>query len=234
MPSPEKHNCSVCSLKNICLPTGVGKDELELLEELIQTSKVHHAGDVVIRQAEPFQNLCAVKSGMYKSVKLSDNGDESVVAFHLPGEIVGLDAIYPEAYTTSLVSITSSVICYFDYNQLVTLSAKIPSLQHQLMRLSSKEINITQALQSTQTAEQKLAAFIHNLSARNAARGFSATQLTLAMSRQDIASHLGMAAETISRMLKQLQKNEILLIDKREMKILDPAELLLRTGCSQS
>lgn len=234
MPSPALHNCSVCSLKNICLPTGVGKQELERLETLIQSSKVHHAGDVVIRQETPFDKLFAVKSGMYKSVHLSESGDEKVVGFHLPGDIIGLDAIYPQAYTNSLVSISSSVLCQFDYEQLVELSASTPSLQHQLLRLSSKEINITQAFQNTQTAEQKLAAFIHNLSARNAARGFSATQLTLAMSRQDIASHLGMAAETISRMLKQFQTNEILLIDKREMKILNPEELLERTGCTHS
>ena len=232
MSSPAKHNCTVCSFKKICLPTGVGREELDRLEELIQDSKVHHSGDVVIRQEAPFCNLYAVKSGMYKSVKLNDLGEEHVVGFHLPGDIIGLDAIYPKTYTSSLIALTSSVLCQFDYEQLAALSTQVPSLQAQLLRLSSKEINIMQAHHSAHTAEQKLAAFIHNLSARNAERGFSSTQLILSMSRQDIASYLAMAPETISRILKQFQTNDILIINKREMKILDPTRLLLSTGCA--
>lgn len=234
MSSPAKHNCSVCSLKKICLPTGVGKSELERLETLVQDSKVHHTGDIVVRQESSFKNLYAVKSGMYKSVKLNDLGEERVVGFHLPGDIIGLDAIYPKTYSSSLIALTSSVLCQFDYDQLVSLSAQIPSLQSQLMRLSSKEINIANAFQNAQTAEQKLAGFIHNLSARNVERGFSSTQLILSMSRQDIASHIGMAPETISRILKQFQSNDILVINKREMKILDPARLLLSSGCTHA
>ncbi|RVU83528.1 cyclic nucleotide-binding domain-containing protein [Leucothrix sargassi] len=234
MPATEKHNCSVCSFKAICLPTGVCKQDLERLEALIQDSKVHHSGDVVIRQDSAFHKLFAVKSGMYKSVKLNDQGEERVIGFHLPGDIIGLDAVYPKAYTSSVVALTSSVLCQFDYDQLVTLSAKIPSIQHQLMRLSSKEINIANAFQNAQTAEQKLAGFIHNLSARNAERGYSSSQLILSMSRQDIASHLGMAPETISRVLKQFQANDILMINKREMQILDPSRLLISTGCTHA
>jgi CRP/FNR family transcriptional regulator len=112
--------------------------------------------------------------------------------------------------------------------------ASMPPLQHQLMRLSSKEINTTQAFQGALTAEQKLATFIHNLAVRNEVRGFSATHLRLVMTRQDIANHLGMAAETISRMLKQFQSNNILMIKNREMMILDPPGLLQLTGCSHS
>ena len=117
MSSPAKHNCSVCSLKKICLPTGVGKSELERLETLVQDSKVHHTGDIVVRQESSFKNLYAVKSGMYKSVKLNDLGEERVVGFHLPGDIIGLDAIYPKTYSSSLIALTSSVLCQFDYDR---------------------------------------------------------------------------------------------------------------------
>jgi len=86
----------------------------------------------------------------------------------------------------------------------------------------------------SQTAEQKLASFIHNLAIRNEVRGFSATELHLAMTRQDIANHLGMAAETVSRLLKQFQGRDVLDIKHREMSILDPAGLLLLTGCAHS
>ncbi|MGB0847716.1 MAG: helix-turn-helix domain-containing protein [Thiolinea sp.] len=221
-------------MRDICLPMGVAKHDLERLESLVQNSKVHHQNDVVIRQDDAFHTLYAVKSGMYKSVRLSSEGEEYVVGFHLPGEIVGLDAIYPEAYTSSLIALTNSVLCQLDYEQLVSLSASIPALQHQLLRLSSKEINVTQAFQGSQTAEQKLAAFIHNLAVRNEVRGYSGTEFILAMTRQDIANHLGMAAETISRLLKQFQNRKVLAIKHREMTILDPGGLLQLTGCTHN
>ncbi len=232
MQSVPKHSCSKCSLRDICLPMGVGKTDLERLDELVKNSKVHHQNDVVIRQDDTFDTLFAIKSGMYKSVKLNSDGEEYVSGFHLPGDIIGLDAIYPEAYTSSLIALTSSVLCQLDYKQLVSLSSTIAPLQHQLMRLSSKEINTTQAFQGAQTAEQKLASFIHNLAVRNEVRGFSATELLLAMTRQDIANHLGMAAETVSRLLKSLQNRNVLEIKSREMSILDPAVLLELTGCA--
>lgn len=213
---------------------GVDKQDLARLEKLVKNSKAHHYGDVVLHQNDPFHMLYAVKSGMYKSVKVTEQGNERIVGFHLPGELIGLDAIYPQAYPSSLVALTNSVLCQLDYDQLVGLAASIPPLQRQLMRLSSKEINITQDRQTTQTVEQKLAAFIHNLSVRNEVRGFSATQLRLAMTRQDIASYLGVAAETISRLLKLFQSRNVLAIKNREMTILDPATLLILTGCSHA
>lgn len=230
-PKHQAHSCSHCSLSEICLPLGVSKSDLDKLEKLVQNSQVQHDGDVVLHQGDPFDKIYAVKSGMYKSTKLSPDGHETIIGFHLPGELVGLDAIYPKEYTSSMVSLTSSVLCQMDYDQLTDLSAHIPALQRQLMSLLSKEINTSNALNSELTAEQKLASFIHNLAMRYEVRGYSGKELVLAMTRQDIANHLGMAAETISRLLKRFQDKGVLKIKHREVKILDSDHLLRLTGC---
>jgi len=229
-----KHTCSKCSLKDICLPMGIDKQELEKLEKLVNSSRTHHQDDVVIRQGSAFDTLYAVKSGMYKSVRIDSDGTEYVRGFHLPGEIIGLDAIYPKAHTSNVIALTNSVLCQIDYEQLIELSATIPALQHQLLNLASKEIRITPISQGPNTAEEKLAAFIHNLSARNEARGYSSTELILSMTRLDIANHLGMAAETISRLFKQLQTKKVLTVKNREITISDRPQLLLLAGCRQS
>lgn len=230
-PKHQAHSCSHCSLSEICLPLGVNKSDLEKLEQLVQNSHVQHNGDVVLHQGDAFHKIYAVKSGMYKSIKLSPDGHETIVGFHLPGELIGLDAIYPEEYTSSTVALTSSVLCQMDYDQLTQLSAHIPALQRQLMSLLSKEINTSNALHSELTAEQKLASFIRNLATRYEVRGYSGTELVLAMTRQDIANHLGMAAETVSRLLKRFQDKGVLQIKHREVKILKPDVLLELTGC---
>lgn len=227
----QPHSCSHCSLSEICLPLGVSKDDLEKLEQLVQNTQVQHDGDVVIHQGDPFNKIFAVKSGMYKSIKLSPDGQETIIGFHLPGELIGLDAIYPEEYTSSTIALTSSVLCQMDYEQLSGLSSHIPALQRQLMSLLSKEINTSNAFHTDQTAEQKLASFIRNLATRYEVRGYSGTELVLAMTRQDIANHLGMAAETVSRLLKRFQDKGVLSIKHREVKILQPDTLLTLTGC---
>ncbi len=210
---------------------GVDRHDLKKLERLIKNDQVQHNGDVVLHQGDAFDKVYAVKSGMYKSVKVDAEGNEHITSFHLPGELIGLDAIYPQAYGNTTIALTTSALCQFNYAQLTELATEIPALQRQLLRLFSKEINDVNVFVTEQTAEQKLTGFVHNLLKRYEARGYSGSELVLQMPRQDIANHLGMAAETVSRLLKSLQTKGILQIARREMKILDQAELLRLAGC---
>lgn len=213
---------------------GIDKHDLKQLENLVQSDHLQRNGDTIARQGDPFDKVYAVKSGMYKSIQVDADGHEHITGFHLPGELIGLDAIYPQAYGNTTVALTTSALCQFNYVQLTELATQIPALQRQLLRLLSKEISNTNVFITEQTAEQKLTGFIHNLLKRYEARGFSGSELVLQMSRQDIANHLGMAAETISRLLKRLQGKGVIAINKREMKILDQGELMRLTGCAPS
>ena len=103
-----------------------------------------------------------------------------------------------------------------------------------MLRLLSKEISFSQAFHPEQSAEQKLTGFIYNLAKRYEVRGYSGKALVLAMARQDIANHLGMAAETISRLLKRLQEKGILTIKNREITIVNEPSLLRLAGCEAS
>ena len=114
----------------------------------------------------------------------------------------------------------------------MSLAEKIPSLQHQLLRLLSKEINNVSALTYDTSADQRLASFIFSLSRRYEQRGYSAKHFNLVMPRRDIANHLNMAAETISRLFKRLQDNEIITIKRRELSIGDMSGLKKIAGCS--
>ena len=210
---------------------GIDRQDLGKLENLIKNDQIQHSGDVVLNQGDTFDKIYAVKSGMYKSVKVDAEGHEHITSFHLPGELIGLDAIYPQAYGHTTIALTTSALCQFNYSQLTDLAAEIPALQRQLLRLLSKDINSANVFITEQTAEQKLTGFVHNLLKRYEARGYSGNEMILQMSRQDIANHLGMAAETISRLLKRLQSNGVLAISKREMKVLDQDELLKLAGC---
>ncbi len=65
-----------------------------------------------------------------------------------------------------------------------------------------------------------------SLCERFAQRGFSSREFNLSMSRHDIANHLGLALETVSRLFARFQDSRVLDVDRRHITVRDP--LLLR------
>lgn len=218
------HSCSHCAMSQICLPLGVDKSDIELLENLVQTSAVKQQNTSIFHQGDKFNRVFAVKSGTLKSTRVDENGNEHVIAFHLPGELIGLDGIYPEEYSSTVTALDTSVLCEMDYEKLTELCTSIPALQRQLLRLLSRDIyesHVALSENADQTAMQKVASFLHNLSLRYEFRGYSATDFRLAMTRQDIASHLGLTPETVSRVLKRFREDGLVKIENRYISILD-------------
>ena len=223
-----EHSCSNCAMSELCLPLGLDKSELCQLEEIVTTTSVKHAGDIVVRQGDVFDKIYAVKSGMCKSSRVDEAGTEYVQGFHLPGELFGLDAIYHGRFGFSVEILDTTVLCELDYEELQSLCSHVPSLQRQLINLLSRDIynsHVNPIEHFDQTAEQKLSGFLHNLMSRFLARGHDGLTLHLPMSRRDIANHLGLAPETISRLLKKFQQQGVIKIDHRIVTIVDPNQL---------
>ena len=222
------HSCSNCAMSELCLPLGLTKQEISRLEEIVQTTKVKHVGDKVVRQGDTFDKVYALKTGMCKSYRFDEAGVEYVQSFHLPGELFGLDTIYAKQYGFTVEVLDTSVLCELNYSDLQSLCSEVPALQHQLFNLLSRDLyssHVNPIEHFDQSAEQKLAGFLHNLLSRFQARGHTSLELHLPMSRRDIANHLGLAPETISRLLKRFQNNKVLTIDNRLVTIVSEKKL---------
>ncbi len=230
--SPSFLKCSQCSLGKLCLPVGLDPDDMQELENIIEPSSAYKDSSKVYEAEQRFDRIYAVKSGMFKTVVIDANGNEHIVGFHLPGELFGLDAIYPHKYVSTAMSLGTSSVCGINYQQLETLASKLPSLQRQLFSLMSKEVHTSQALSVDQTAEQKLAAFLIALSSRYKQRGYSETRFNLAMPRRDIANHLNMAPETVSRLFKRFQTDGLVDIKRTDLTITDMLALKQLAGCA--
>jgi len=87
-------------------------------------------------------------------------------------------------------------------------------------------------LLSKKTADERIATFLINLSARFSARGFSANQFRLPMSRNEIDNYLGLAVETVSRVFTRFQQNGLLEAEGKEVCILDSIGLCALAGGS--
>ncbi|OIT25903.1 fumarate/nitrate reduction transcriptional regulator Fnr, partial [Glaesserella parasuis] len=178
----------------------------------------------------------AIRSGTIKSYTISENGEEQITAFHLPGDLVGFDAIMDMKHIGFAQALETSMICEIPFDILDDLAGKMPKIRHQIMRLMSHEIKSDQEmilLLSKMSAEEKLAAFIYNLSQRYAARGFSAREFRLTMTRGDIGNYLGLTIETISRLLGRFQKNGIITVQGKYITINHMDELSEMAGVTK-
>ncbi len=219
--------CANCSLYELCLPLGVQDDDLDLLESIIARRKLAK-GQYLFRQDKDFNAIYAIRTGSLKTFTLNSDGSEQITGFHLPGELIGLDAISSSRHPSNAKALESVSYCELPFEQLEILSSKMPSLQRQLLRIMSNEIREDTSLAillGNSTAEERLASLLLSLSQRFKHRGYSSHQFNLSMSRTDIGNYLGLAVETISRLFTRMQDNGILAVNGKLINVLDMDKL---------
>ncbi|MGV8930950.1 MAG: helix-turn-helix domain-containing protein [Luteimonas sp.] len=222
--------CSTCAFSQACLSQGMDKSSLIDLHMLVEHVGPLHAGEHVFRVGDPFEAIAAVRAGSVKTYIIDRDGREHVLGFHLPGEVIGLDAIDGDTYPCNAVALDTVMLCRFSFPKISVLAARLPGLQQHLFRLLSRDIGRAALLAGDWTADQRMAAFLIGLSRRLAARGFSADRFALTMARTDIANYLRLAPETVSRVLKRFQHDGLLRVDRRELELLDRVQLETLAG----
>ena len=214
--------CKDCSLYQLCLPVGIGEKDLELLDRIVNRRRPIARGEHLFRIGDPFRCFYAVRSGSVKSSALMEDGREQVTGFHLPGELVGLDAIASGRHHCAARALEVTSVCEVPFEHFEKLWETVPSLPRQMMRIMSRELaqEHVQLVQLGQkTGAERLAAFLLSLSARLRQRGFSESEFHLSMSRIDIGTYLGLAEETVSRLFRLLQELGVLTVSRKHVRI---------------
>ncbi len=215
----ELHFCSTCAFSDACMSQGYDKSMLGELHVLVEHVGPFHTGEHLFREGDEFKSIAAVRAGMVKTYVLDRGGHEQVLGFHLPGEIIGLNAIHNARYPCSAVALDTVMLCRFSFPQMALLATRMPGLQAQLFKLLSEDIGKAALLSGDFSADERMAAFLLSLSRRYQRRGFSARRFHLTMTRTDIANYLRLAPETVSRVLKRFQTDGLVVVDRREIEI---------------
>lgn len=226
-------HCDDCSLSPICLPMAVSDADLHRLEGIIQRGRPLQRGEHVFRAGTPFESIYAVRSGALKTYRLTPDGDEQIMGFHLPGEMFGLGGLGGAAHPNAAVALETATVCEVPFEQMEALAMEIPGLQRHLFKLMSREIGDDEQLLlllSKRSAEERIAALLLGLSARFRRRQLSATRFRLPMSRGDIGNYLGLVVETVSRVFTRLQNQGLIAVEGKEISILQPVELSAIAG----
>jgi CRP/FNR family transcriptional regulator len=220
--------CSTCSMQHVCMPSGLSSDEYGRLDEIICSTRTVRRGETLYRSGDGFQSVYAVRSGCFKTVVMHRDGNEQVTGFHLAGDALGLDGVSSDHHGCDAIALEDSVVCIIPFDLLELLCREVKAIQHHVHRLMSSEIvreSNLMLLLGTMTAEQRVAAFLLNISTRMKARGYSPAQFVLRMTREEIGSYLGLKLETVSRMFSKLQKAGVVDAHGKEVRILDQAGL---------
>ncbi len=217
----EANFCRTCAFAGACIAVGYGKPELESLHCLVEHVGPYRNGEHVFRTGDPFRTIFAVRAGMVKTCLVDKEGREQVLGFYLPGEVIGLNAIYPEHFPCDAIALENAQFCRFSFPAMSALATRMPAVQQHLFRLLSKELGTASLLAGDHSADERMAAFLCDLGRRYTARGFSGTRFTLSMSRGDIANYLRLAAETVSRVLTRFRNQHLIAIEGRELELLD-------------
>ena len=229
--APLKMLCSSCHLRDLCLPCGMTGSDVERLDSLMFGRRKVKAGQTLYREGDRFQFIYAVRSGTFKASLTLADGREQVSGFYMAGEVMGLDGVAHGTHASSATALEDTEVCAIPYAHLTELAAGNSGMQQVVNRLMSREIVREQGLMMLlggMNAEERLAAFLLNLSQRLKGRGYSASEFHLRMSRAEIGSYLGMTLETVSRTFSAFQQQHLIEVDKRHIRIIDP-EGLTRT-----
>jgi CRP/FNR family transcriptional regulator len=219
-------HCAQCGISNLCLTVGLSAEDIQQIDNAVNSQQLLHKGDYLFHSDDQFSYIYAVRSGSFKTFTVDKNDKTQINGFYLVGELMGFAAIACQRYQYSAVALETSSVCAVPYKDLFELAQKLPNLQRQVLSLMSQQLSPVQQNFLHMTAEQRLGQFLLSLSSRMKRRGLSATEFRLSMSHQDIANYLGLAAETLSRVFKQMQDEQLIALTNKTVVIKNLTQLV--------
>lgn len=228
LPLHRPDTCSTCNLREMCLPVGVPTADLPEIERLVTGRRKLARGEPLFSAGDAFGSVYAVRLGFLKSVVGASDGREQVTGFHMAGELVGLDGIGTQAHACDVIALEDSELCVIPYGQLAEVAAAVPTLGMQMHKVMSREIvreHGVMLLLGSMHAEERLAAFLLNLSQRFEQRGYSRSEFVLRMTRAEIGSFLGLKLETVSRIFSRFAQLGLVEVSQKHVRIVDRTAL---------
>lgn len=215
--------CKDCGIYLLCRAVG-GDVDLSLLDTIVKNRRTFKRGEFLFRAGEPFRAFYAIRCGSVKTSVLARDGRTQVTGFHITGELLGLSAIVTGQYTCEARALETTGVCEVPLERFEELSKEMPALPYQMLKVMSQEIQHNQELMlllGKKNAEERLATYLLSLSRRFEKRNYSPTQFTLSMSRSDIGNYLGLAEETVCRILMRFQEEELITAQRRQIRLND-------------
>jgi CRP/FNR family transcriptional regulator, anaerobic regulatory protein len=219
-----KTECARCSTRDLCIPAASRAKHQDKLNGVFGNSRKVGRGEAIYRAGDVFHNLYVTRAGSSKTIAMHRDGREQITGFQITGEFLGLEGIVTGKHTIDAIALEDSVVCAIPFKAAEMLGEQDREFQRHLHKIMSREIVRESALlmlMGSMTAEERVAAFLLNLSKRFQDRGYSPTEFHLRMTREEIGCHLGLKLETVSRMFSKLQQRGLIDTHGKQTRIID-------------
>jgi CRP/FNR family transcriptional regulator, anaerobic regulatory protein len=216
------------------LANGLELDEMLHIERLLTKRIRFRKNEALYRVGDAFAALYLIRAGSCKTVLLARDGEDQVAGYHMSGEVLGIEGIDSCVHGCQAIALEEMEVCRLPFGQIEDFARSSDQFRYNLYRLLSHECSRVQALilvLGTMRAERRLAIFLLDLSQRYRARGFSSCEFVLRMTREDIGSYLGLKLETVSRQFSRLQREGLIQVQGRVVKLLDRVALSRLIDC---
>ena len=226
LPATQKFevSCSSCNLREMCLPAGLCAEDLARMNNLVYARRRIKRGETLFNAGDEFGSVYAIRSGFFKTSLPDGEGREQVTGFFMGGELLGLDGLGSGRHHGAAIALEDSEVCVLPYALVMDLAHEIPALQRHLHAVLAREIvrdHGVMMLLGSMRAEERLATFLLNLSKRFVRRGYSASDFHLRMTREELGSYLGLKLETVSRLFSQFQRDGLIEVEQKHIRIVD-------------
>lgn len=202
--------CSTCWRRRQCIAHDLPHSLVKRMDGIVIHPRALRKGKHLYWQGSPLKSLYIIASGAVKIYRISPEGKEQVLEFYLPGDMLGYTALSGDHYLESAITLDSTAFCELPIKNLSHLIASSPDFQHNFLAAMA-EFTLTERrhrILACKSTDERVAAFLINLSVRQQRQNLSESHFRLIMTRKDIANYLGIAVETVSRVLTRFQARE--------------------------
>jgi len=215
-------------LSDILRVIGAGDFDIPQAESVYFGTRRLRSGAPLVAAGQAFHALYVVMAGTLRATVPNPYGLEHVVAFPMTGDVVGLDALADCRHPTSVSALDDTCVAVLPYGDVQEIRRAMPQVEEALLRSFSTELRREHSAKSNMGAlgaECRLVRFLLYLSERFATLGYSSKRFRLRMTREDIASYLGLSLETVCRSFTHLAQLGLIDVSRREIALLDLDEL---------
>jgi CRP/FNR family transcriptional regulator, anaerobic regulatory protein len=223
---PRPADCDQCSAYGLAVCSALDLDELRELEGYAARLAIP-ANGVLARAGQPCLHAYSVTDGMLRLVRTLPDARRQLIDFMLPGDFIGLSEA--DIYRHNVEAVVPSTACVFNMSEIRELRERFPKLEHKMLERAC--INLDDAhdamlMLARLSPLERLASFLVRLRARYRGNGIDRADIALPMGRSDIADHLGLTIETVSRSFTRLRAQQIIALpDPQRVQVLDNTAL---------
>jgi len=219
----EPVDCLHCNLRSLSICGALDERELRELTRLSQRVSLISKAPLFSEgeRAEAFYN---VSEGTVRLSKLLHDGRRQIVGFAIPGDFIGVAP--DDCYGFSADAIETVVACRLMRQPFARFVESQPLMLQRINDFARREIALAHdhmVSLGRRSAEEKIAAFLIGWRNRLHKIGREGKTVDLPMSRQDIADYLGLTIETVSRTLTKLERDGVIIIVPRGVRMMDVA-----------